>query len=139
MYTDQPTCVANAGIWTPGSDVISSFPAVQTLKTNLVAAVNAYVAIVNSELAAIPTNDPNSGNQAQNNAAIAYINSTLLPAVNAWLALPDFNPSVPVSTCAAFYAYDPSLLGPTKLHSTQLTALTTALNNRLTIINLFNF
>lgn len=135
LFTDQPTCVANSGVWTPGPDVISSFPAVVTLKTNLVTAVNSLINIVNLELAAIPTNDPNSANQAENNAAIAYINGTLLPALNTWIAYSDFNP-VPgsVTTCAAFYAYNPTLLAPTKLHSTELAALQTVLNNRLTFI-----
>lgn len=135
QYTDQATCVANSGIWTPGPDAIVTFPAVVTLKTNLVTAVNNLISFLNTELTHIPTNDPNTGNQAQNTAAKNYINNTLLPALNAWLAYPDFNP-VPntITTCVAFYSYDPNLLAPTKLHSSQLTALQTALNNRTTFI-----
>lgn len=133
MYTDEATCVANSGIWTPGPDIIESYAAVVTLKNNIVAAVNSLVSILNLEVAAIPTNDPNSTNQTQNNAAITYINSTFLPAINAWLANPDFNP-VPgsVTTIAQFYAYNSNLLAPTKLHSTQLATLHAALSARLT-------
>lgn len=134
LFTDQPTCVLNGGIWTPGPDVISSFPAVVTLKNNLVAAVSQLVSITNTELAAIPTNDPNPTRQAFNNAAIAYISGTFLPALNLWLAYSDFNPPVGVSTCAAFYAFNSNLLAPTKLHSTQLAALQTALNSRLSFL-----
>lgn len=133
LFTDQTSCLANSGIWTPGPDVISSFPAVVTLKNNLVSAVNSFVSIINAELAAIPTNDPNSTNQAQNNAAIAYINGTLLPAINTWLAYPDFV-TPPVSDCASFYAYNPALLAPTKLHSTELAALQAVLNSRLAFV-----
>lgn len=119
----------------PGPDIIQSYPAVVTLKTNIVAAINTLVSVLNVELSYILTNDSDPTRQAQNDAAIAYINTTFLPAINLWLSYVDFNP-VPgsVTTFAQFYAYNPALLAPTKLHSTQLAALQTALNNRLTFL-----
>jgi hypothetical protein len=112
----------------PVADSIQSYAAVQTLKTNLVSAVNSYVTLLGQESAAIVTNDSNPTNQANNNAAKAAI-QTILTAFNTWLAYPDFKVP-PVSTYAAFYAYNSALLAPTKLHSTQLVALQTAINAR---------
>lgn len=137
-YTNQVACESAlpvAGVWTPGMDTIASYPNVVTLKSNLVSAVNSLISFLNTEVASIVPNDPNPTNQAQNNAAISYINGTLLPALNAWLSYSDFNP-VPggVTTCVGFYSYDSNLLAPTKLHSTQLTALQTALSNRASFI-----
>lgn len=138
MYVTQVTCegaLPTPGIWTPGVDTIASFPAVVTLKSDLVTAVNNLITFLNTEVASIVTTDKNTGNQTQNNAAIANINTTLIPALNAWLAQPDFNP-VPgsVTTCVQFYSYDPNLLAPTKLHGPQLAALQTALTNRSSFI-----
>lgn len=131
MYTDQPTCVLNGGIWTPGgSDSITNNPTIQTLKTNLVTAVNAYKAFLQAEVAVIVTNDKNTGNQAQNNAAVNNINNVIIPAINTWLAYNDFNTAHGQTTCAGFNAYNSNLLAPTKLHSVQLAALQTAVNAR---------
>lgn len=135
-YDDQTTCEANGGTWFPSTtDSISSYPVVVTLKTNLVNAINAVVSFLGTEVSHIVTNDKDTTRQTQNNTAIANINSTFLPALSTWLAYPDFNP-VPgsVTTYAAFYAYNSALLAPTKLHSTQLAVLSTALNNRLTFL-----
>jgi hypothetical protein len=132
-YTTQAACIAatpTPGVWTPGPDVIANDPAIQTLKTNLVAAVNAYKAFLQAEVAVIVTNDPNSTNQAQNNAAINNINNVIIPALNTWLAYVDFNTAHGQTTCAGFNAYNSNLLAPTKLHSVQLSALQTAINTR---------
>lgn len=136
-HTDQASCVAASGTWTPNSslDTISSFPTVVTLKTNLAAAVTSLIALLNQELASIPTNDPDSTNNTQNTAARTNVSGVILPALNAWLANPDFNP-VPgtVTTFAAFYAFNPVLLAPTKLYAPQLAILQSALNSRSTFI-----
>lgn len=129
-YTDQATCVANAGVWTPGPDQITSYAAVQTLKSDLVTAVNTLKTFLQSEVSLIVTNDPSTSNQTQNNAAINDINNVIIPALNAWLAYPDFNTAHSQTTCAGFNSYNSNLLAPTKLHSTQLMALQTALNTR---------
>jgi hypothetical protein len=134
-YTTQPTCISGGGIWTPGLDAIITYTDVQTLKTNLVNAINTLFTFLTGEASSIVTNDPDAGHQSQNATAISNINSTLKPLLTTWLGYPDFQ-TVPLSvtTCVAFYAYNPSLLAPTKLHSTELTALQTALNNRLTFL-----
>ena len=120
---------------TPPTSTIESFAAVQTLKTNLVNTINSLVAFLNAEVASIVTNDADAGRQAQNNAAITNINTVILPALNTWLAYPDFNTSHGQSTCAGFNSYDSNLLAPTKLHSTQLTALQSALTNRQSFVS----
>ncbi len=135
MYTDQATCVLNGGIWTPGGpDVISTYPAVQTLNTNLIAAVNAFKSFLLAEVAVIVTNDPDSGNQSLNNAAINNINNVIIPALNTWLAYVDFNTAHGQTTCAGFNGYNSNLLAPTKLHSTQLAALQSAVNARSSFV-----
>ena len=117
-HTDEASCVAAGGTWTPGTGYSPS-PAIVTIKNNLVTAVNTLLAFLNTEVGLIVTTDTTSPNQANNAAAIANINTVIIPALNAWLAYADFE-----STGA----------GPSKLHSTQLNALTTALGNRLTFI-----
>lgn len=134
LYTDQATCVLNGGIWTPGPDSIISFPAVQTLKTNIVAAVNSLVTFLTAEVALIVTNDVDSGRQTLNNAAINNINNVIIPALNTWLGYADFNTAHGQSTCAGFNGYNANLLAPTKLHSAQLAALLSALNSRTSFI-----
>lgn len=131
-YTDQTTCEANSGVWTPGPDAITSYPAVQTLKTNLVTAINNLKTFLLTEVTHIVTNDP--PNQTNNQAAINNINSTIIPALNTWLGYVDFNTAHGQSTCSGFNGYNSNLLAPTKLHSTQLAALQTALNNRTSFI-----
>lgn len=134
MYTDQATCVANSGIWTPGPDSIISFPVVQTLKTNLVSAINTLKTFLLTEVAAIVTNDKDTANQTLNNAAINDINNVIIPALNTWLAYADFNTAHGQSTCAGFNGYNSNLLAPTKLHSSQLAVLQSALSTRLSYV-----
>lgn len=131
-FTDQATCVLNSGIWTAGPSSIVTYPAVVTLKTNLITAVNALKTFLTAEVALIPTTD--TANQAQNQAAINNINSVILAALNAWLAQPDFNPVPGSVSPTQFPTYDPNLLAPTKLHSSQLATLQAALNARLAFI-----
>lgn len=135
IHLTQSACTTNGGIWTPGPDAIITYTDVHTLKTNLVNAVNALFSFLTGEAATVVTNDPDSTKQTENNVALSNINSVIKPALNTWLAYPDFQTVPPViTTCVAFYAYNPSLLAPTKLHSTELTALQTALNTRLTFL-----
>lgn len=128
MYTTQATCTLNGGIWTPGPDAITNDPAIQQLKTDLVAAVNAYKSFLQSMAAIIVTTDP--VNQAQNQAAINNINNVIIPALNTWLGYVDFNTAHGQTTCAGFNSYNSNLLAPTKLHSTQLAALQSAISAR---------
>lgn len=140
-YTTEATCIVatpTPGVWTPGPDSIISYTAVQTLKSNLVTAVNTLKSFLQAEVALIPTNDPDSTNQLLNQAAIDNINLTIIPALNVWLAYSDFNTSHGQTTYSGFYTYNSSLLAPTKLHSTQLSALQTALNTRTAYLSTRN-
>jgi hypothetical protein len=110
LYTDQPTCELNSGVWTP---------AVSVLKTNIVNAVNALKTFLMSEVSVIVTTDLTAPNQANNAAAVYNINSVIIPAINTWLALPDF---------------EATGVGPSKLHSTQLATLQAAFTARLSFI-----
>lgn len=139
LYVTQSTCEAatpTPGVWTPGPDAITTFPAVQTLKTNMVSAVNTLISFIDAEIASIVNDDPDAANQTMNNAAVNDLTNVIRPTLVAWLALTDFV-AVPggIATCIAFYAYNPSLLGPTKLHSTELTQLQTALNTRASYVS----
>lgn len=116
-YTTQPTCVGNGGIWTPGGLVPS--PDIIAIKNNMVTAVNALVSFLTTEASIIVTDDTAAPNQANNAAAISNINTVIKPALATWLAYPDF---------------DVTAVGPSKLHSVQLTALSTALSTRLSFI-----
>lgn len=131
-FTTQATCTSNGGVWTPGPDAITTYPAVQTLKTNLVTAVNDLKTFLLAEVVVIPTNDP--ANQTQNQAAIDNINNVIIPALNTWLAYVDFNTAHGQTTCTGFNNYNSNLLAPTKLHSTQLSALQTAINSRSSFV-----
>jgi hypothetical protein len=128
QYTTQAACTTGGGTWTPGPDLIANDPAIQTLKTNLVTAVNNLKTFLQTEAAGIVTNDP--ANQAINQAAINNINNVIIPALNTWLAYVDFNTAHGQTTCIGFNSYNSNLLAPTKLHSVQLAALQSALNTR---------
>lgn len=117
-YTTEATCVAGGGMWTPGVGNVPS-PAIEAIQTNLLAAVNALITFLNAEAAAIVTTDKTAPNQANNAAAVSNINTVIIPALNTWAAYPPFE-----STGS----------GPSQLHVTQLTALTTALSTRSTFI-----
>lgn len=133
-YTTKATCEAASptpGVWTAGFDVISNYPLIQTLKSDLVASVNALKTFLLAEVAAIVTNDKNATYQVQNNAAINNINNVIIPAINTWLSYNDFNTAHGQTTCLGFNSYNSNLLAPTKLHSIQLAALQTAVNTRV--------
>lgn len=118
----------------PPTGSIETYDAVVTLKTDTVNAVNALKTFLIGEVATIVTNDKNVIIQAQNNAAINNINNVIIPALNTWLAYPDFNPVPGGTNPNDFNTYNPALLAPTKLYSVQLSALQTALNNRSSFI-----
>lgn len=56
-----------------------------TPPATILASANAYIATLNAELAVIVSNDPNSTNQTNNNAAKNDINTVILPALNTFL------------------------------------------------------
>lgn len=133
QYLDQVTCEANSGIWTPGESIVA-FADIQTLKTNLVTAITTLQTFLNAELLTIVSTDTDSTRSAQNVVAVSNISTIILPAIATWLAYVDFNTAHGQTTCAGFNGYDSNLLAPTKLHSTQLAALQTALSNRSSFV-----
>jgi hypothetical protein len=120
---------------TPGTpDVIDSDAPTQTAMTNLIAAVNSMVTAATAEQAAINAAnliDTDGNHLAENATALTNI-TTLLTALNAWLAHPTFNTAHGQATCAGFNGYNASLLFPTKGDTTNLAALQTALSTRST-------
>lgn len=132
QYSTQATCTANGGTWTSGPQTLVTSTAVTTIKSNLVSAINALKTFLTTEVGQIVTTDKDTANQTQNNAAISNINTVIVPALNTWLAYLDFN-STGVNA-SNYNSYNVSLLGATKLHLTQLTALQTALNTRLAYV-----
>lgn len=134
MYTDIQNTTGQQCTTVMLTDTIADYPAIHTLKDNLVSAINDLITALTSEVAAIITNDSNTSRQTQNDTAIDYINNTILPALNTWIAYPDFNTAHGETTCSGFNSHNPATLAPTKLHSTELTALQTALNDRSTFL-----
>lgn len=111
---------------------IQTFALVQTLSTNILAAVNGWKTALLAQAAAISAIvDSNTTNQANNAAALNNINNVIIPAINTWLAYPAFNPLPGGTLGAAFNATDPTPLAPTRLHSTELAALNSALLARV--------
>lgn len=132
IYTDSATCTLNSGTWTPGPNVLSSYAAVVTLKNNLITAVNALKAFLQTEVTHVVTTDKDTSRQTQNNTAINDINNIIIPALNTWLAYADFNATG--VTLFNFNVINPATLAPTKLYPTQLTALNTALTTRSSFV-----
>lgn len=116
------------------TDIIQPYVLIQTLKSDLVTAVNNLKAFLLAEVAVIVTNDPDTGNQANNNAAINNINNVIIPALDTWLGYVDFNTAHGQTTCAGFNGYNSNLLAPTKLHSVQLAALQSAIIARSSFV-----
>lgn len=116
-------------------DIIAPEPDIQTLVLDITTAVNALKSFLLAEVALITVGDPNTARQTQNNTAINNINNVIIPALNTWLAYPNFNTAHGQTTCAGFNSFNSNILAPTKLHSTQLSALQTALNARTTFRN----
>lgn len=131
LYTSEATCLLNGGTWTPDTDLIATYPAVQTDLTNLITAVNTLRTFLLSELPLIYTSSFDATRNTESQAAIDDINNVIIPAIDTWLALPDFNNAHGQTTCVGFYAYNASLLAPTKLSSTYISTFVSALSTRL--------
>lgn len=129
QYLNQSSCTGNGGSWTMGSDDIFPSVQIQNALTDLVNKVTDLRDFLVAEQAFIVSSDPDPTRQSQNSVANDSIEDTL-DAIDIWLGLVDFNNAHGQTTCAAFYAYNPNLLGPTKLRPTELDALKLSLSNR---------
>jgi hypothetical protein len=119
----------------PPADLIDEYPDVQDALSSLVLAVNSYNSFLTSQSSAIYTSDYDLSRQIQATSAKNYINNTIKPEINTWLGYNNFNNAHGQITEAGFYAYDTSLLQPTKGNPIQLNILKQAIVNRKTFID----
>ena len=130
FYTDQPSCLLGGGIWTPGPDVVQTYTALHSAVTSLVSSVNSLKTILIAETTFIYTSDPDPTRQSQAVAALNDINNVIIPAIDAWLGLADYNTAHGQTTCVGFNGYNPVSLGPTKLQAADVSTLVSALTTR---------
>jgi hypothetical protein len=118
------------------SNPIITYTALQTLSTNLNAAVAAWKTALQAQAAAIALIvDSNPTNTAQNTAALTNINSVIIPAINAFLALPTFTPMPGSTTGTVFNSTNPATLTPhPQLYSVNLATFTAAVTARATFV-----
>jgi hypothetical protein len=133
IYDNSLDCTTNGGVWTPGPDAIVSDPAMVSALNNLITQVNTLRSFLISEAAIIYLLDSNAVRQGESQAALTDINNTI-SIIDAWLALNNFNTSHGQTTCAGFYAYNPLLLGPTKMRQPQIDALKNELIARASFV-----
>src|ERR1035437_320309 len=121
---------------TPLSAPIITFTALQTISTNMNIAANEWRAALLAEAADIAAIvDTNPTNIANNAAALANINSVILPALNTFLALPTFRPMSGTTTGTAFNATFPVILMPhPQLYSVNLAAFSAAVTARAAFV-----
>lgn len=111
----------------PNPDVISSDPAVTAALNDIITKVNTVKTILQSERSEILLNtDTDLTRSSETNANKLSIEAAI-SAIDAWLAYPNFNTAHGKTTCVDFFAYNPSLLAPTKGYDTQIQALKNAL------------
>ncbi len=99
----------------------------------LLTQVNDLRSYVLSTQSLILTNDPVGARQAQNNIARLDINN-IVAVIDTWLAIIPFNTGHGQTTCSGFNSYNPALLGPTRLQSSQLTALKNGVTTRQSFV-----
>jgi len=131
-YTTQGTCLANGGVWTPGPDVITTFPEIHAALNELISLVGQWQTNLDTHLSALTAvlaADADAGRQAAATQEQTDIN-TFKAAATTWLALPDFNTAHGQTTCTAFNGYNALLLAPTKAYTDDLNTLKAAIATR---------
>ena len=118
----------------PSPDVISSDPAIASALNDVITKVSTVKSILDLEYAEIMANlttntDTDPTRLSETDANRVSVTNTLA-VINTWLGYPDFNTAHGKTTCSEFFAYDASLLAPTKGFNTQIQALKTALQDR---------
>ena len=118
------------------SNPIVTFTALQTLSTNLNAAVALWKTALQAQATAIGLIvDSNATNTANNAAALNNINNVILPAIAAFQALPTFTPMPGSTTGTAFNATNPATLTPhPQLYSVNLATFTAAVTARAAFV-----
>lgn len=115
---------------------VITFAAVQTLSSNLIAAITTWQTALNAEKTALMA-IVDTTNQTINTAALNSVN-TALTAISTWLVYPAFNPISPAPTGTVFNAinpatYTPAII-PSQLYSVDLTALSSAVTARASYV-----
>jgi hypothetical protein len=128
IRTTGQTCISGTP---PDSDVISSDPDVLAAMNSIISKILSLKNTIQLEKnAAIANTDSDSARILEKNSNISSID-TMISAIDAWLAYPDFNTAHGQTTCAGLDAYNPSLLSPTKGYDTQIQSLKSSLESRL--------
>ena len=136
-YSTQAACLAampTPGVWSNGYETIVTFPEVHTDLADLISKINTYKSYLQAEVATIYLLDSNTTRKTESQAAANNINNIIIPAINAWLALADFDTNHMQAGCTNFNNYDISLLNPTKLRPAELNILKAAISSRASFI-----
>ena len=132
-FTTEATCIAGAGTWTPGPDLISTDAPMHAAGSALIAAVQAWEDFMNGTSAIVVTTDTDSTRSSQNIASKGNI-TTAISVVDAWQALADYDTNHGQTTCAGFNSYNVALLNPTKFRAAELTPLKNGITARQSFI-----
>lgn len=104
---------------------------VQDAMTSLKSTINSYKSLSLTQINDIYIIDGDPVKQAESIAAKNYLQNTLIPALDVWLAYDDFRLiSPPPATESAFNSYNIVLLEPTKGNPAQLNVLKAAISAR---------
>ena len=125
---------AVAGVF-PDPDVIAAYPAVQAALTAVTTAVGNYNTFLTTQSSNVYITDYNTTRQSQSVTAKNNIDNIIKPAIATWTAYNDYNTGHGQTTFAGFYAYDTTLLQPTKGNPVQLGILKTAITTRKNFID----
>jgi hypothetical protein len=128
------TCTTVTNPPNPPTDTISTLTALHTALSDLVTKVHSWKTLIQSESSSIYITDSNTSRKTESITAKNNIDLTVIPAIDLWLSYVNFNTAHGQITCAGFFAYNPTLLGATKLQATQLNAFKTAISNRSAFI-----
>lgn len=116
------------------SDSFAPEPVIQQAVIDITAAVNDWRAFLVAQQGLIPTTDPDTGRQTQNNTAIADITNAI-SIIDTWLALVDFDTTTTIPiTCPLFDASVPGDFVPSKLRSIELQVLKDEITDRQSFI-----
>lgn len=120
-YTDEATCVAHSGVWTPGPDSIVTDTDMQTAGDDLKTSIQNWLDFMNATYPLIATSvqDSNATRLAGNDAARADITNAD-SIIATWQSKSDFDPTTGYTTCISFNSIDVSTLSATKFRATDL-------------------
>lgn len=135
QYTTQATCESNAGVWTPGPDVIANDPAMQAAGTALINAIQAWEDFMNATYLVVVTSDTDPTRSAQNIASKADITNAI-SIIDTWQALTTYNTAHGQTTCAGFNSYNHNLLGAVKFRANELTPIKNEITARTSFLTI---